>query len=145
MLNLREFRAVKLRGQSSCVKVGDIVILKDDNVRRVFWKLAIVVELLKGKDDIARAALINVATDNGPPEILRRSIQQLIPIEVTSSGEEELDESISEPMEGNTVDKDESVDTTDHSHVTRPRRVAAALGRQLEGTGLDIEHCLFPL
>ena len=124
LLNLREFRAVKLRDQSSCVKVGDIVILKDDNVRRVFWKLAIVVELLKGKDDIARAALINVAT----PKILRRSIQQMIPIEVTSKGEEELDESISEPMEGNTVDKDKSVDTTDHSHVTRPRRVAAVLG-----------------
>ena len=115
-------------GQSSCVKIGDIVILKDDNVRRVFWKLAIVVELLKGKDDIARAALINVATDNGPPKILRRSIQQLIPIEVTSKGEEELDESISEPMKGHTVDQYKSVDTTDHSHVMRPRRVAAVLG-----------------
>ena len=128
MLNLREFRAVKLRGQATCVKVGDIVILKDDNVRQVFWKQAVVVELLKGKNDIARAALINVATDNGPPKILRRSTQQLIPIEVTSSGEEELDKSISEPMESNTVDKAENVDTTDHSHVTRPRRAAAVLG-----------------
>ena len=83
---------------------------------------------MKGKDDIARAALINVATDNGPPKILRRSIKQLIPIEVTSSGEEELDESISEPIEGNTVDKGESVDTTDHFHVTQPCRATTVLG-----------------
>lgn len=50
-----------------------------------------VIELLKGKDDIARAALINVATENGLPRILRRSIKQLIPIEVTSSEERDMD------------------------------------------------------
>ena len=33
LLNLHEFRVVKLKAQASCVKVGDIVILKDDNVR----------------------------------------------------------------------------------------------------------------
>ena len=54
----------------ACVEVGDIVILKDDSVRGVFWKLAIIVKLLKVKDHIARAALTNVATNNGPPKIL---------------------------------------------------------------------------
>ena len=63
-----------MKNPVSCVKVGDVVILKDENVKRVFWKLAKVVELLKGKDGQARAALINVATANGPPKILRRGI-----------------------------------------------------------------------
>ena len=126
LLNLREFRVVKLKGQASCVKVGDIVILKDDNVRRVFWKLAKVIELLKGKDDIVRAALINVATDNGPPKILRRSIKQLIPIEVTSNDEGDEPTELSD---NNVMNVDSSVNTADQlTHSTRPRRAAAILG-----------------
>ena len=129
LLNLREFRVVKLKGQGCCVKVGDIVLLKDENVRRVFWKLAKIVELLRGKDNIARAALINVAVDNGPPKILKRSIKQLIPIEVTSSEGRESDAS-SDLSEDHTGDAgDMSVDTADQStHTVRPRRTAAVLG-----------------
>ena len=129
LLNLREFRVVKLKGQGCCVKVGDIVLLKDENVRRVFWKLAKIVELLRGKDNIARAALINVAVDNGPPKILKRSIKQLIPIEVTSIEGRESDAS-SDLSEDHTGDGgDMSVDTADQStHTVRPRRTAAVLG-----------------
>ena len=90
---MREFRAANMKGQGSCVKIEDVVILKDESVKRVFWKLAKVVELLKGKDDIARGALIKVATENGPPKILRRSIKQLVPIEVTSNEEGGMDPS----------------------------------------------------
>ena len=127
--NLREFRIVKLKGQGCCVKVGDIVLLKDENVKRVFWKLAKVVKLLKGKNNIARAALINVAVDNGLPKILRRSIKQLIPIEVTSSEGRESDASsdLSEDPTGDVGDK--SVDIADQStHPIWPRRTAAVLG-----------------
>ena len=129
LLSLRESRVAKLKGQASCVKVGDVVILKDDNVKRVFWKLAKIVELLKGKDDVARAALINVATDNGPPKILRRSIKQLIPIEVASSEDKEKDTSESI---GNTMDNGESVNMDDQpTRSTRPRRAAAVLGEAI--------------
>ena len=86
-------------------------------------------ELLKGKDNIARAALINVAVDNGPPKILKRSIKQLIPIEVSSSEGRESDASSdsSEDPTGNVGDK--SVDTADQStHSIQPRRTAAVLG-----------------
>ena len=146
LLNLREFRTVKLNGKSSCVKVGDIVILKDDSVRRVFWKLAIVVELLKGKDDIARAALINVATDNAPPKILRRSIQQLIPIEVTNSDEEDVVEStIPESEEVDTIAQDGTVDIIDRSCLTRPRRAAAVLGEATRRIGLETELVFAPV
>ena len=92
----------------------------------MFWKLAKVIKLLKGKDNIARAALINVATNNGPPKILQRSIKQLVPNEVTSS-----DEGV-EPTElsGNdVVNDDSSVHTADQlTHSTRPRRAVAMLG-----------------
>ena len=132
LLNLREFKVVSLKGQGCCVKIGDIVLLKDENVKRVFWKLAKVVELLKGNDDTARAALINVATDNGPPKILKRSIKQLIPIEVTSSEGTGLEAS-SELLVSPTVDDGENGNITKESaHPTRPRRAAAVLGEAIQ-------------
>ena len=71
LLNLREHRETQLKGQEPLINVGDVVIVKDENVARNFWKLAKVIELLKGADGVAWAALINVATENGPPKILR--------------------------------------------------------------------------
>ena len=99
-------------------------------MRREFWKLAKVVKLLRGKDNIARAALINVAVDNGPPKILKRSIKQLIPIKVTNSEGRESDtlSDLSEDPTGNVGD--ESVNIADQStHPIRPRRTAVALGK----------------
>ena len=80
--SLLEFRGAKLKGSGSPVKVGDVVILKNHNIKRIFWKLAKVIELLSGSDGVARAALINVSDESGPPKVLKRSIRYLIPIEV---------------------------------------------------------------
>jgi len=91
LLSLREVRSSKLSGSGSVVQVGDVVILKDEHVKRVFWKFAKVVELLRGSDGIARAALINVSTGSGPPKILKRSTRRLIPIEVVCSKEVQSD------------------------------------------------------
>ena len=50
-------------------------------------------------------------------------------LEVTTIDEEDIDESsISEPVEGDTVTQDGTVDMTDRSHVTQPHRAAAVLG-----------------
>jgi len=57
----------KLSGSGSVVQVGDVVILKDEHVKRASWKFAKVVKLLRGSDGIARAALLNVSTGSGPP------------------------------------------------------------------------------
>ena len=91
LLSLREYRAVKGNSQRPSVRIGDIVIVKDDNTKRIFWKMARVVELLKGSDGVARAALINVSNGNGPPRILKRSIRHIIPIEVSDTDDEITD------------------------------------------------------
>ena len=80
-MSLLEFRGAKLKGQGPSVKVCDIVILKDDSVKRIFWKLAEVIELLHGSDGVARDALVNVSNENGPPKVLKHGIRHLIPIE----------------------------------------------------------------
>ena len=91
LLSLREYRAVKGNSQGPSVRIDDIVIVKDDNTKRIFWKMARVVELLKSSDGVARAALINVSNGNGPPRILKRSIRHIIPIEVSDADDEITD------------------------------------------------------
>ena len=66
------------------IKVGDIVILKNDSVARAFWKLAKVEKLLPGRDGLVRAAELTVprGTSSNSTQRLRRPIQHLIPTEV---------------------------------------------------------------
>jgi hypothetical protein len=61
---------------------GDIV--KNDSTNRAFWKLGKVEELLRGRDGKVRAAIVKVAGSKTRPTLFRRTIQQLIPIEVNS-------------------------------------------------------------
>jgi len=62
--------------------VGDVVILKDDTTKRMFWKLAIIEELLTGKDGQVRVAIVKVVNHEGKQSRLRRSLKHLIPLEV---------------------------------------------------------------
>jgi len=80
LLSLREVRNANRTGSSPAIKVGNIVILKDESIKRLFWKLTKVVQLLEGSDGIPRAALINVTNEVGPPRILKRSTCHLIPV-----------------------------------------------------------------
>ena len=75
--------------------------------------MARVVELLKGTDEVARAALINVSNGNGPPKVMKRSIRHLIPIEVTDT-DEEVTNTDNTPRDspGLTIDGDVTTDSS---------------------------------
>ena len=83
LLDLREHHRVKQRlTKGPEVAVGDVVVLKNDTTKRLFWKLAIVKELLTGIDGNVRAAIVTTTDSGNKRKDLRRSIQHLIPIEV---------------------------------------------------------------
>ena len=144
LLSLREVRKAKQTGSGPTVKVGDIVILKDDNVKRAFWKLVKVVQLLEGSDGITRATLINVSNEGCPLKILKRSTQHLIPIEVSCTESEtdvppmvvvnETSGDQSEEVVNNTEDSS----ATQQINTSRPCRQTAILGEQTRKHGLDI-------
>jgi hypothetical protein len=80
--SLRE-RHVNWGGQQASVpRKGSAVIIQDDNKNRKTWKLGIVVEVIKGNDEVVRGA--KVKTTNG---VLERAIQQLYPLELTCDEE----------------------------------------------------------
>ncbi len=76
--SLRE-RHVNAGGkQASCPRKGSAVIIADESKNRNTWKLGIVSDLIKGKDNVIRGA--KVRTANG---VLERAIQHLYLLELS--------------------------------------------------------------
>lgn len=117
LLSIRESSRVQ-NNKSNVINVGDIVILKNENTSRMYWKLARVENLLRSKDKIVRSAEVRVlSNDNKRTVVLRRPIQHLIPLEVqdTSAVQDTSEvQDMREEVKG-------QVDT-------RPRRKAAVNG-----------------
>lgn len=57
------------------IAVGDVVILKDHHTKRVFWKLAVVEQLLTGNDEKVWANLVKTTDAQGEPKLLMIVIQ----------------------------------------------------------------------
>ena len=51
---LREQHRLKHPGSQSDIAVGDVMLVKDDERNRGKWKMGIVVEVITGRDGIAR-------------------------------------------------------------------------------------------
>ena len=117
LLNLRENHDLKTKRESQPkIRVGDIVVVKNDASKRLFWKLAVVDHLLTSADGNVRAANVRVSEPNGNTKLLRRSVKHLFPIEVR---QEQCQETPNDPLAEQQVDINR-----------RPHREAAVVGEQ---------------
>ena len=71
---------------STPLKIGDIVVVHDEDNSRGFWKFAKVEKLLTGRDGLVREAILRVSSRNGRATILQRPLQLLYPLEVSQLG-----------------------------------------------------------
>ena len=78
-------------------KVGDVVIVYEDGVKRNSWKMAIIEDLIQGKDNQVRGAKVRVIT-KGKVVRLNRPVQMLYPLEVRESVPE-LPQHLKSPVE----------------------------------------------
>ena len=83
LTSLREFHRTTGNNESS-VKVGDVVLVHDEGPR-INWKLAVVEELLPGRDGHVRA--VNIRTKGGTTN---RPVARLYPLEITAQTQENL-------------------------------------------------------
>ena len=60
--------------QLAHIAVGEVVIIKDDKIPRSFCKLGRIQEVIKGKDGVARGALLKVAARGDQSTQLRRPV-----------------------------------------------------------------------
>ena len=75
------------------VKVGDVVLIQEDNVKRLNWPIAVIESLLKGKDGNVRAETVRTFNKAGKFTTTRRAVQRLYPVEVGDTEREGEDTS----------------------------------------------------
>jgi len=63
--------------QTPHLNSGDVVIIRDDNKNQNQWKLAVVTDLIRGRDGIVRGAKLRTSKDN-----LESAVQHLYPLEL---------------------------------------------------------------
>ena len=88
LLNLRETLPLTHKGPKAQVKrqpkIGEIVIIKDDNLPRRAWKLGRIKSYIFSKDNQIRAVKVQLSNKN----ILDRAINHLYPLEIPSVADE---------------------------------------------------------
>ena len=81
--DLREYHK-ESSNKSVCVAKGDLVLIHEDNVKRGLWKMGVIEELITGKDGKTRGATVRKA-GKGKSEFITRPLQKLVPLEISSS------------------------------------------------------------
>ena len=76
------------RTKAQCgLKIGDVVIIRDDKVKsRNSWRLGRVESLVIGQDGHVRGANLLTRSEEGRRTTMSRPIQKLIPLEVLPDG-----------------------------------------------------------
>lgn len=77
LTSLREFHKTSGYNEQS-IRIGDVVQIQDDNVKRIHWKIGIISDLIRGNDGLVRAAHIRTKTGD-----TTRPIVKLYPLEVS--------------------------------------------------------------
>lgn len=89
-------------------------MIHDENLPRRNWRLGEVTELIESKDGCGRGAVLRVASKKGKHLKLRRPIQKLVPLEVSTG----------KPPENGNVGAVQQPEP--HPETSRPPRRAAA-------------------
>ena len=83
LTGLRESHRTNSRWNGfSEITVGVVGVLKDDSTKRVFWKLGVVEELVTGRHNKIRVALVRVGSSDNSTHFLKHSILHLYPVEL---------------------------------------------------------------
>ena len=67
------------------MKVGDIVSIYDDNVKRQLWHIGRITEVLRGKDGNVLSAVVRTVNNNQKTVTRPRPIQKLISFEIMAT------------------------------------------------------------
>ena len=74
MLDLGRFHDIGKKGRE--IRVGEVVLIQQDIIRRALWKSGLVIEVIPGRDGVVRMAKLRTETG-----IINRPIQRLFPTE----------------------------------------------------------------
>ncbi len=121
LIGLMEAYRSKQNTNDFSISPGDVVILKNDQTKRQFWKLCKVIEVIKGADSKVRAAKVQLEGK----KVFQRPLQHLIPIEIACKHESK--QAANDKVEKGSLRSDADSCTPSRLRCT-PRRNAAVVG-----------------
>ena len=87
---VNRYTCKKSSSSSPAVQLGNVVCVKEDNMKGNMWKLGKVEELIVGKDSVVRGAVVRISRSGKPSVLLRRPLQLLYPLGVQSQMKDTL-------------------------------------------------------
>ena len=113
------------KGKYSLHRVGDTVVVHEDNVKRSLWKLGRIDKFIMGRDGHIRGAKVCVISRN-KPDFISRPLQKLYPIEWRQGNTNGDKESVkSSVQESERLKSDKGVEHEIEKGVVKVRRAAA--------------------
>ncbi len=115
------------------ISVRDAVLVHDESLPRGLWRLGRVKQLVPGRDDKVRGAVVCLSSGNGQSSLLRRLVQRLYQLEAHDEGPTNTGyvdkpvNSASEPADA--VGEDAQPTETAAASSKRPHRAAALRAR----------------
>ena len=103
LLSLREAHKIRKGKKGVKVRVGEVVLVEEKNVKRAKWQMGRIEKIIIGRDGTARGATIKTGTGT-----VNRPLQMIYPLEVMEDVAEEDSENVSEVTES-TVPKNPNV------------------------------------
>lgn len=76
---LSQLRLFRVKCRSKKFKIGDVVMIENENLKRLDWPMAVINEMIPGKDGEIRLVRLRTATGE-----LLRPIQRIYPLEIDS-------------------------------------------------------------
>uniref|UniRef100_A0A1X7SFL0 DUF5641 domain-containing protein n=1 Tax=Amphimedon queenslandica TaxID=400682 RepID=A0A1X7SFL0_AMPQE len=114
LLELREghrYHSTGVCGEQ--INVGDVVVVYDSDKHRGFWKLGVVEQLIVGRDNESRGAVVRVHKKGHKSTLLKRPVQRLYPIEMNCQNDSSTVDST-----GNQTDSDTSIEGNNQANTT---------------------------
>lgn len=108
------------RKEKRKVKIGDVILIGEDMHRRMDWPLARVIDVIPGRDGLARVCILK--TKNG---VFKRPVQRVYPLEIEQEDSENLIEKL---MLNKQTNSEKCTDTTEYCNDT-PKCVTTRSGR----------------
>ncbi|KAI9557234.1 hypothetical protein GHT06_017057 [Daphnia sinensis] len=93
---LRQLDNFHSKGKSGRkIRLGEIVVILDENSKRLMWSVGVVKELIHSRDGLIRSVMLKIPNGN----IINRAIQSLHPTELREDRDEDVEVENPEPIQ----------------------------------------------
>ena len=115
------------------LRIGEIVLIKQENVPRLKWHKGRDRNFIVGQDTLTHGVSLRTTKDNGKRITLKRSLQHLVPLQV-----QEENETADKPS-GNNINDNNAINMNTEKELWKSRNVAAMNTNLVERLNKEVE------